>query len=223
MPGRSANHVRTDVLRTGSTQDTGHCDSVFGAFFPVRITMRNASIALRCPATMAQSPIGLCGYASLPRIFCPTSTASLYVIYACTLRVKQRLISPGVKRTLARLLTHLREEGHEAMILGPESGMYVPDFPLLFWLTATCTAPRTSYEGRLPFDTAERRGNTERSLHCVDRPRSCRNLRPPALLLPGAEPQLLPAPLSAQSSGVRARCDTLRTLLPAHSHQSLLG
>ena len=30
-----------------------------------------------------------------------------------------------VQRTLARLLTHLREEGHEAMILGPESGMCV--------------------------------------------------------------------------------------------------
>jgi hypothetical protein len=29
----------------------------------------------------------------------------------------------GVTRTLARLLTHLRSEGHECMVLGPETGM----------------------------------------------------------------------------------------------------
>jgi hypothetical protein len=29
----------------------------------------------------------------------------------------------GVTRTLARLLTHLESEGHECMVLGPETGM----------------------------------------------------------------------------------------------------
>lgn len=29
----------------------------------------------------------------------------------------------GVTRTLARLLTHLKSEGHECMVLGPETGM----------------------------------------------------------------------------------------------------
>lgn len=29
----------------------------------------------------------------------------------------------GVTRCLARLLAHLREQGHEAVVLGPQSGM----------------------------------------------------------------------------------------------------
>ena len=36
----------------------------------------------------------------------------------------------GVTRCLARLLAHLREQGHEAVVLGPQSGMVSsPFFP----------------------------------------------------------------------------------------------
>lgn len=31
----------------------------------------------------------------------------------------------GVTRCLARLLAHLREQGHEAVVLGPQSGMVI--------------------------------------------------------------------------------------------------
>ena len=37
----------------------------------------------------------------------------------------------GVTRCLARLLAHLREQGHEAVVLGPQSGMVRPIETLL--------------------------------------------------------------------------------------------
>lgn len=33
----------------------------------------------------------------------------------------------GVTRTLARLLDHLRETGHEALVVGPDNGLVHPD------------------------------------------------------------------------------------------------
>ncbi|EJD49774.1 UDP-Glycosyltransferase/glycogen phosphorylase [Auricularia subglabra TFB-10046 SS5] len=50
----------------------------------------------------------------------------------------------GVTRTLARLLTHLREQGHECVVLGPESGMgYYATFPLI----GTTGIPLVLYPG----------------------------------------------------------------------------
>ncbi|KZW03680.1 UDP-Glycosyltransferase/glycogen phosphorylase [Exidia glandulosa HHB12029] len=50
----------------------------------------------------------------------------------------------GVTRTLARLLTHLREQGHECVVLGPESGMgYYETFPLI----GTLGIPLVLYPG----------------------------------------------------------------------------
>lgn len=42
----------------------------------------------------------------------------------------------GVTRTLARLLAHLREQGHECIVLGPESGMsyYEVRLPLALYI-----------------------------------------------------------------------------------------
>src|SRR5271170_6350105 len=36
----------------------------------------------------------------------------------------------GVTRTLARLLDHLREKGHEALIVGPDNGLVSPLYAL---------------------------------------------------------------------------------------------
>ncbi|KAH7106568.1 UDP-Glycosyltransferase/glycogen phosphorylase [Auriculariales sp. MPI-PUGE-AT-0066] len=50
----------------------------------------------------------------------------------------------GVTRTLARLLTHLREQGHECIVLGPESGMsYYETHPLI----GTAGVPLVLYPG----------------------------------------------------------------------------
>jgi hypothetical protein len=72
----------------------------------------------------------------------------------------------GVTRTLARLLDHLREKGHEALIVGPDNGLVIshrrrsdPDFLCRFlssWHTwcSSVLLSRVEMEFPLPIDIA---------------------------------------------------------------------
>jgi hypothetical protein len=58
----------------------------------------------------------------------------------------------GVTRCLTRLLEHLRNEGHECILLGPESGM---DSYLGFEVVGTWGIPLVSLDSFLAFDLGE--------------------------------------------------------------------
>lgn len=52
----------------------------------------------------------------------------------------------GVTRCLARLLAHLREQGHEAVVLGPQSGMVRARMSHRWASTLTPKSHQTHYE-----------------------------------------------------------------------------
>jgi hypothetical protein len=52
----------------------------------------------------------------------------------------------GVTRTLARLLDHLREKGHEALIVGPDNGLVIsPQKPPTLLIAIRLRTPDSPY------------------------------------------------------------------------------
>jgi hypothetical protein len=117
----------------------------------------------------------------------------------------------GVTRTLARLLDHLRETGHEALVVGPDNGLVRPP---------SLSAPIS----RLPHDLFHLAPPWLDSLYTTIWPaltsdilrrlHSPRNPRPAPLLLPGTKMEF-PLPFNAlQNPILRPRCPPLRRPYP---------